>query len=198
MAPSTRSLICPLPPTRWGFPIISFLWEPCQSDPGKTDGVLKPMKSIPAFPLVLRHAAASNTALIALAGAPVDIIYFNTHGSSSAMELRDMILPGYKLLQRVSLHNYPAIFNNACLSWTGVGRGFLEIGARCYIGSLWSVDAEQAATFAIAVMSRIIQGTEPIAASIHRTGADPLTERAYVFVGPAPARLRSSDSPSVD
>ena len=178
-------------------PHFNILFDPGYFNPRETDGVLRELKSIPAFPLVLQRAAASNTALIALEGAPADLMYFNTHGSATAMELRDMSLPGYKLLQRLTLRNHPMVFNNACLSWTGVGRDFIAVGARSYIGTLWSVNADQAATYAIAVANRIVQGEHPVAASMHDTGADLVTEKAYVFVGPVGARLREHDSSAI-
>jgi tetratricopeptide (TPR) repeat protein len=175
-------------------PHFNIVFDPGYFNPRETDGVVRELKSIPEFPLVLQRAAASNTALIALGGAPVDLIYFNTHGSASAMALRDMPLPGYKLLQRITLRNHPVVFNNACLSWTGVGRDSIAAGARSYIGTLWSVNADQAATFAIAVASRITQDKNTIAASMHDTGADPVTEKAYVFVGSVGTRLREDES----
>lgn len=178
-------------------PHFNILFDPGYFNPRETDGVLHELQSIPEFPLVLQRNAASNTALIALGGAPVDLMYFNTHGSASAMELRDMPLPGYKLLQRITLRNHPLVFNNACLSWTGVGRDFIAAGARSYIGTLWSVDADQAATFAIALTNRIIQDKNTVAASMHDTGADPVTEKAYVFVGPVDARLRDHENATV-
>ncbi|MGA2372668.1 MAG: CHAT domain-containing protein [Candidatus Korobacteraceae bacterium] len=178
-------------------PHFNIVFDPGYFSPRETDGVLRELKSIPEFPLVLQRAAASNTALIALGGAPVDLIYFNTHGSASAMELRDMPLPGYKLLQRITLRNHPVVFNNACLSWTGVGRDFIAAGARSYIGTLWSVNADQAATFAITVANRIIQDKSTIAPAMHDTGADPVTEKAYVFVGPVGTRLREDESANI-
>lgn len=178
-------------------PHFNILFDPGYFNPRETDGVLQELKSIPEFPLVLQRAAASNTALIALGGAPVDLMYFNTHGSASAMQLKDMPLPGYKLLQRITLRNHPLVFNNACLSWTGVGRDFVAAGARSYIGTLWSVNADQAATFAIAVTDRIIQDKNTVAASMHDTGADPVTEKAYVFVGPVETRLRERGNVAV-
>jgi tetratricopeptide (TPR) repeat protein len=181
-------------PTADGGPHFNILFDPGYFNPRESDGVLLEMKSIPAFPLLLQRAAASNTSLIALEGAPSDLLYFNTHGSASAMELRDMPLPGYKLLQRITLRNHPMVFNNACMSWTGVGRDFIAAGARSYIGTLWSVDADQAATYAITVTNRIIQGKHPVATSMHDTGADPVTEKAYVFVGPVGAGLPEYDS----
>ncbi len=109
-------------------PSFNILFDPGYFNPQETAGVLAALKSIPAYPLVLRESAASNTALIALAGAPVDLIYFNTHGSSTSLVLPDLVLPGYKLLHRVTFRNHPAIFNNSCQSWTGVGREFVEVG----------------------------------------------------------------------
>ena len=175
-------------------PHFNIVFDPGYFNPRETDGVLGELQSELSFPLVLREAAASNTALIALSGAPVDLIYFNTHGSANAMQFQDMQTPGYKLLQRITLRRHPIVFNNACLSWTGVGRDFIEAGASSYIGTLWSVDAEQAATYAIAVVGRMVHGANAIAACMHDTGADAVTEKAYVFVGPVSACLRKYDA----
>jgi hypothetical protein len=177
-------------------PRFNILFDPGYFNPRETDGVLRELRSISAFPLLLQRAAASSTSLMALAGAPVDLMYFNTHGSATAIQLRDIPLPGYKLLQRLTFFKHPTIFNNACLSWTGVGGHFIAAGASSYIGTLWSVNADQAATYAIAVVNRIIHGESPIAASMHSTGADPITENAYVFIGPVGKRLRKYDSPA--
>ncbi|MBV8866135.1 MAG: hypothetical protein JO210_12145 [Acidobacteriaceae bacterium] len=161
----------------------------------ETNGVLEQMRTVSTFPLLLQGAAASNTALIAMGPAPLELLYFNTHGSEQAILLKDMPLPAYKLMQRITLQSQPVVFNNSCLSWTGVGREFISAGARGYLGTLWSVNAQQAATFAIAVMARIIAGQKPITDCLADTGADTLTERAYVFVGPVGARLRVPEAP---
>ena len=183
--------------TREDRPHLNLLFDPGYFHPEETEGVLAALKTTPATPLLLRQFAASNTALISLAAAPIDLIYFNTHGSSDALVLPDLALPGYKLLQRITLRNHPAVFNNACLSWTGVGREFIQVGARCYVGTLWRVDFAEAAKFGIAAVGRFADGTAPIAAALQDTGADAVTERAYVFVGPVNARLpRHEDAAS--
>ena len=170
-------------------PHLNLVFDPGYFHPEETDGVLAALKTIPAPPLLLRQFAASNTALISLAAAPIDLIYFNTHGGSDALVLPDLALPGYKLLQRITLRNHPAVFNNACLSWTGVGHEFVQVGARCYVGTLWRVDSAEAAKFAITAVGRMAAGSVAIAAALHDTGADAVTEQAYVFVGPVDARL---------
>lgn len=37
-------------------------------------------------------------------------------------------------------HANPFIFNNTCWSWIGIADGFLSVGARGYIGTLWAID----------------------------------------------------------
>ena len=171
-------------------PHFNILFDPGYFNPRETDGVMRALKSAHTFPLLLQKGAASITALIALAGAQVDLLYFNTHGSASGMALAEMPLPNYKLLQRITLGSHPIVFNDACLSWTGVGREFIAVGARAFLGTLWSVNADDAATYAIAVSERMMHGDVAVASCMRGTAADPITEKAYVFVGPVGMRLR--------
>lgn len=85
---------------------------------------------------------------------PVEFLHFNTHGNQREIELADGGLPAWKLL-RQGLPSRPFVFNNSCLSRIGVSREFIRAGARGYIGTLWPVDAEQAARLATAVLERI-------------------------------------------
>ncbi len=173
---------------------FDLLFDPGYFRTGETDTVLAVIDDAAAVPVLLRQRAASTTALIAARGLPVDLVYFDTHGSEEAIQLQDMPLPDYKLMQRVSLRSRPIVFNNSCLSWNGVGREFIAAGARGYVGTLWSVVAGEAARFAATVAQRITTGGMPIAASLRRTGVDPLTEQAYVFAGTVAARLRLADA----
>ncbi|MBK6974732.1 MAG: CHAT domain-containing protein [Sterolibacteriaceae bacterium] len=171
---------------------LHVVFDPGDFPTGETEGVLRALAADPGFALLLQGPAASNTALIAAGGAPLELVYFNTHGSDDSIALKDMPLPGYKLLQRVTMRSRPLVFNNSCLSWTGVGREFLVAGARGYVGTLWSVDARNAAAFAIAAMDQLVAGGRTIAASLRGSRVDPATEKAYVFVGAVSARLRAA------
>jgi len=169
---------------------FDLVFDPGYFGTAETERVLAALDDGAAVPVVLRQQAASTTALMAARGLPVELAYFNTHGSGDAIQLQDMPLPDYKLMQRVSLRSRPIVFNNSCLSWNGVGREFIAAGARGYVGTLWSVTASEAARFAATVVARIATDRQPIGASLRRTGVAPITEQAYVFAGPVAACLR--------
>ncbi len=168
---------------------IDVLFEPGYFDTRETEAVLAALRGAGAHCLLLEGKAASNTSLIAVPGLPLDLLFFDTHGSAESMLLEDMPIESFKLLQRVSLASRPLVFNNSCLSWTGVGREFIAVGARGYVGTLWSVRADQGARLAATLMTRIAGGEQTVAASLRRSGVDALTDAAYVFVGPVGARL---------
>ena len=155
----------------------------------ETADVLRVLNDRPAIVLLLSEAAAAVLNLGRLGELlPIEFIHFNTHGNQQKIMLADGDLPAWKLL-RNALPSRPFVFNNSCLSWIGVGREFIRIGARGYIGTLWPVDAEQAARLAKSVLERTVQQGWPIARAIRQTGVDRHTDRAYIFAGTASARL---------
>ena len=155
----------------------------------ETADVLRVLNDRPAILLLLSDAAAAWLNLIRLGELlPIEFIHFNTHGKQQEIVLSDGELPAWKLL-RSALTSRPFVFNNSCLSWVGVGREFLRTGARGYIGTLWPVDAEQAARLAKSVLERTVQHGWSIARAIRQTGVDRHTDRAYIFAGTAGARL---------
>ena len=155
----------------------------------ETADVLRVLNDRPAIVLLLSEAAAAVLNLSRLGELlPIEFIHFNTHGSQQEIKLADGLLPAWKLL-RNALPSRPFVFNNSCLSWVGVGREFIRTGARGYIGTLWPVDAEQAARLAKSVLERTVQQGWSIARAIRQTGVDRHTDRAYIFAGTASARL---------
>lgn len=178
-------------------PRLHALFDPGDFDTGETAGVMHALAADPGQVLQLHGRAASNAALIALSNVPVALLYFNTHGSDQAILLKDMPLPAYKLMQRVTLRSRPILFNNSCLSWTGVGREFLVAGARAYVGTLWSVAAQQAATFAIAALTRVVRDGRSVAHGLADGAADEVddaTRLAYVLAGPVSTRMPPVDA----
>jgi tetratricopeptide (TPR) repeat protein len=155
----------------------------------ETADVLRVLNDRPAIVLLLSKAAAAVLNLGRLGELlPIEFIHFNTHGNQQEIVLADGNLPAWKLLRNV-LPSRPFVFNNSCLSWVGVGREFIRAGARGYIGTLWPVDAEQAARLAKSVLERTVQQGWSIARAIRQTGVDRHTDRAYIFAGTARARL---------
>ena len=159
-------------------------------DTSETHDVLTQLQQRVSITLVLSGSAASSLALIHLGETlPLDVVFFNTHGLDDSIKLDDMPLPAYKLVQRVGLRSDPIVLNNSCQSWINVGREFLRVGARAYLGTLWSIDAPQAASFAKAMLLRMVREDATVSQAIHETGVDARTERAYIFVGTCNTRL---------
>ncbi|MBI3272511.1 MAG: tetratricopeptide repeat protein [Planctomycetes bacterium] len=150
----------------------------------ETRDVVKALEFRASSTLVLRDFAATGLALIHLTQElPVDVVFFNTHGSDQGIAMKDADLPAFKLVQRVDLSSRPIVFNNSCLSWVSVGREFLRIGARAYVGSLWSIDSADAAKVAAVVLRRMVREGQPVCRALLDTGAGIGTERAYITIG---------------
>ncbi|WP_436496240.1 hypothetical protein [Actinokineospora sp. HUAS TT18] len=119
---------------------------------------------------------------------PVELVFFNTHGSDDGIVLgRSLVLHEWLIPQWLNLEHRPIVFNNSCQSWTGVGRQFVRVGARGYIGTLWSIPSKEAAEFGRIVVDRLTAGEQRACESIVDTGA--AVERSYLYVGTANGRL---------
>lgn len=179
---------------------LNLLFDPGQFDTRETKYVLSELKPNRSRTLLLQQAAASSIALIHLTKElPVDLVYFNTHGGDDVIVLADAALPAFKLAQRVSLTSSPLVFNNSCLSWVGVGRQFVQIGARGYLGTLWSVDAALAADYAQTVLRNLVQSNLPVSQAMRRfegNNASKLQQfsKAYIFVGTTKTRLNPRET----
>ena len=168
---------------------FTLLFDTGEFKTSETADVLRVLNDRPAIVLLLSEAAAAMLNLGRLGQLlPIEFIHFNTHGNQQDIVLADGHLPAWKLF-RNALPSRPFVFNNSCLSWVGVGREFIRIGARGYIGTLWPVDAEAAARLAKSVLERTVQHGWSIARAIRQTGVDRHTDRAYIFAGTASARL---------
>lgn len=120
---------------------------------------------------------------------PLETIFFITHGADNAILLGNLPLTASQIVQWVTLRSKPIIFNNSCLSWTGVGQEFIRTGARGYIGTLWSVATKSAADLARIVMQRLVEDGVPVSEAICKKTIDTFNQLAYIFVGTANTRL---------
>ena len=169
-------------------------------DPGffketaETRDVLNALVGRRSCALVLQGETGSSASLMHLTRhLPVELIYFNTHGSRQGIALSDQVIPSYKLAQWLSLPSRPVIFNSSCLSWLGVGTEFVRCGARGYVGTLWSVLASDAAELARQSVQRMVRDGQACSAALCKTGVDPMTAMAYLFVGTASQRLQGAE-----
>ena len=167
---------------------FSLIFDPGYFQTDETAEVLAALERL-SHPIVLKGASASNLALVRLGAMPLDVVHFNTHGSNREILLADGALPAFKLQQRQRLRSRPFVFNSSCLSWVGVGREFVRVGARGYAGTLWSVNAQFASTYAQTVLDRVTRQGWAIARAMRGTGVDSATELAYVYAGTAASRL---------
>lgn len=169
---------------------FSLLFDPGFFDTSETAGVHRAAAQHYTHPIVLEGEDADFQVLTALPRAlPVELVFFNTHGSDDAILLNDVPLPRPLIPRYVALDSLPVVFNNSCESWTGVGREFIRAGARGYIGSLWNIPSKLAAQFATIVSNRILAGDSPIAAALTRTHLPDTITRAYIYAGTANGKL---------
>lgn len=181
-------------------PIVSFnvIIDPGFFADSETDLVAEALKSRSAKSLVLRKDSQITGIFMPLLNAvPVDFIFFNTHGTDQSIMLGHYPLQNYQITQWHAFGERPLIFNNSCLSWTGVGRDFIRVGARGYVGTLWSVGVSAAADVARRSMARMINDGEPICGAIRQAEVDPFTSRAYIFVGTATASFSMDEQATV-
>ncbi len=63
------------------------------------------------------------------------------------------------MLETLSAHSSPFIFNNTCWSWGNIAESFLDGGARGYIGTLWNISHDVAVNFAEVFYNSIFNDT---------------------------------------
>lgn len=169
---------------------FSLLFDPGFFDTSETVDVLQAVNRHYTHAIVMDGEGAGLQALASLCSAlPVELVFFNTHGSDDAIVLSDIPLPRELIPRYVSFESLPVVFNNSCESWTGVGKEFVRAGSRGYIGSLWSIPADLAADFAKIVSQRILAGDAPVASALVDTGLPDAIARSYIYVGTASGRL---------
>ncbi|KIZ15714.1 tetratricopeptide repeat protein [Streptomyces natalensis] len=170
---------------------FSLVFDPGFFRVSETDDVMRTVGAHVTHPILLSGPAATWEGLMLPASLPVELIFFNTHGSDDTIVLGEP-LPNWRIPQWVTLSHRPIIFNNSCQSWTGVGREFVRAGARGYIGTLWSIRSDLAADFARVVVSRLAVQEMPACEAIVDTGLRAGIERSYLYVGTAAGRLDRS------
>lgn len=167
-------------------------------DTDETRHVINALSSRRSYALVLQGEVGSSDALLNLsAELPVELLYFNTHGSREGILLSDQAVPSYKLSQWLTLPSGPVVFNSSCLSWQGVGTQFVRCGASGYIGTLWSVSAPDAADLARVALQRMVHDGAACSSALCDTGVDEATSMAYLFVGTATQRLQAAEQAPV-
>ena len=174
-------------------------------DPGffktsETRDVVAAMDRQSAYPIVFSKTAATLDGLRLASELPLVFVFFNTHGTDDAIVLgaqtfENHILKNESLVQWAAFPSAPIIFNNSCLSWRGVGREFVRIGARGYVGTLWPVGEATAARFAARAMRSLVDGAS-VSAAICQPDVDDETRRAYIYVGIGSCRVLSPATPT--
>jgi hypothetical protein len=85
------------------------------------------------------------------------------------------------------------------VSIVGWRRSRVRAGRRARLrGTLWSIDATQAAALANTAIGRMVKANEPVADALLRTGAAANDARAYLFVGPADTKLAAEPPADAD
>ncbi|WP_035803312.1 anti-sigma factor [Kitasatospora mediocidica] len=168
---------------------FSLIFDPGFFKVSETKDVVRAVGTHFTHPILLSGKDASMRALQALPRRlPVELIFFNTHGMDDGIVLGDIPLQSHLLPQLFELGHRPIVFNNSCQSWTGVGREFIRIGARGYLGTLWDIPSRAAADFARVVTDRLTVDEAPAADAIVNTGLRGI-ERSYIYVGTVNGRL---------
>ncbi|MEV6055818.1 tetratricopeptide repeat protein [Streptomyces sp. NPDC052107] len=169
---------------------FSLVFDPGFFRVSETKDVMRAVGTHLTHPILLSERDTLLDALVTLPKKlPVELIFFNTHGSDDSILLGEIPLRNSLIPQWLTLSHRPVIFNNSCLSWTGVGSEFIRAGARGYIGSLWSIPSKPAADFARLVVDRLTTQEMPACEAIVDTGLRAGIERSYLYVGTVAGRL---------
>lgn len=174
-------------------PSFNLVLDTGHFDTDETRNVLSELDSHGAHTILLDGQSASLSGLKTLSRfLKLEIIFLNTHGGPDEILLGGIPYSSNLVAQWLYLPSAPMVINNSCQSWVGVGREFIAMGARGYIGTLWSIDAEVAARFARHVMACMVtmaQTASEATASFEDSHADALS---YIVVGTA--RGRTTDT----
>jgi tetratricopeptide (TPR) repeat protein len=169
---------------------FSLIFDPGFFRVSETKNIMRSVGEHFTHPILLSGSDANLLTLIRLPQAlPVELIFFNTHGSDDEIVLAQGPLSSSDIVQVIQLSHRPIVFNNSCQSWTGVGRQFVRVGARGYIGTLWSIPSDLAADFARIVVDRLTAKEELVCEAILNTALSGIIERSYIYVGTANGRL---------
>lgn len=171
---------------------FSLVFDPGFFQVSETEDVMRSVGGHFTHPILLPGPDADMFgALVSLPrDLPVELLFFNTHGTDDGIVLgRQYVLENWRIPQWLALRHRPIVFNNSCQSWTGVGREFIRVGARGYIGSLWSIPSKRAADFGRTVMHRITAEETPVCEAVVDTGLPADIERSYIYAGTANGRL---------
>ena len=168
---------------------FSLVFDPGFFQASETRDVMWSVGAHFTHPILLSGPDANLSALMEFPRElPVELIFFNTHGWDGGIIL-DRPLSRADIVQWMDLSHRPIVFNNSCESWIGVGQEFIRVGARGYIGTLWSIPSALAADFARIVVDRLTAGEELACEAIANTSLPDLIERSYLYVGTANGRL---------
>ncbi|MEU4769302.1 tetratricopeptide repeat protein [Actinosynnema sp. NPDC023794] len=171
---------------------FSLVFDPGYFRTSETEDVMRQVGGHFTHSILLDGPHADGLALMHLPRKlPVELVFFNTHGSDDGIVLGNIAIPNRFITRHVKFPHRPIIFNNSCQSWTGVGREFVRVGARGYIGTLWSVPADLAADFARIVTTRLTASEATACQAIVGTGLPDTIERSYIYAGTANGRLTS-------
>lgn len=169
---------------------FSLVFDPGFFRVSETKDVMRAIGTHLTHPILLSERDILQAALVQLPKElPVELIFFNTHGSDDSIMLGDIELRNSLIPQWLTLKHRPIIFNNSCQSWTGVGSEFIRVGARGYIGTLWSIPSKPAADFARIVVDRLTAQEMPACEAIVDTGLRAGIERSYLYVGTVAGQL---------
>jgi tetratricopeptide (TPR) repeat protein len=169
---------------------FSLIYDPGFFKKSETGEVMRSVGKHFTHPILLSGEDANQMTLMRYPEAlPVELIFFNTHGSDNQIVLAHHALSSSLIVQWLRLDHRPIVFNNSCQSWTGVGQEFVRVGARGYIGTLWSIPSDLAADFARMVIERLTLKEELACEAILNTGLSDIIERSYIYAGTANGRL---------
>lgn len=160
------------------------IFDPGFFDTTETRDVMASLRSRRMHSLVFTRNASQLEALIFATQLPLDLVFFNTHGTDDGIVLGNFAVNKEDLVQWIKFPSTPIIFNNSCISWQGVGREFIRAGARGYIGTLWPVSAKGAAILAADSMKLLVDG-KSIASAIRHPSINEETMMAYIYIGTA-------------